>query len=254
MKILILTALPQEHSPLKKLLPGRYRVKGKALKEFAFKVPDKEIVLIESGMGAKWAEEATRAEILEFMPDLLIFSGFAGALHPDLKIGSVCFTVRVREESREDWFNFRFPGELDDFLTRNHILRVLAISSEFPDHKKAISTLASGQMAVLDMETARVAEIALESKVPFVCFRAISDCLDHELGFSLSDICDERGRVSLWGVFLTVLRRPSVLKAFYLSWRRSRVAANNLCRTVAAFVGNPADALIKMAREIRIER
>jgi adenosylhomocysteine nucleosidase len=254
MKILILTTLPQEHSPLKKLLPGRHLVKRKPLKEFAFKLPDKEIVLIECGMGAKWADEALRVEIPEFRPDLLIFSGFAGGLHSDLKIGDVCFTVRVREKSCKDLFNFRFPRDLDDFLTQNHIVRVMGISSEFPENKKAISTLAAGQMAVLDMETAKVAETALEMKIPFVCFRAISDCLDHELGFNLSDICDGRGRVRLCGVFFTVLRRPSVLKAFYLSWRRSRLAANNLCRSVAAFVGIPADALVEMAKEIRIER
>ncbi|MGC9964831.1 MAG: hypothetical protein ABSE08_05455 [Syntrophobacteraceae bacterium] len=254
MKILILTALPQEHSPLKKLLPGRHLVKGKPLKEFAFKLPDKEIVLIESGMGAKCAEEALRAEIPVFMPDLLIFSGFAGGLHPDLRIGAVCCTVRARAASCEDMFNFRFPRDLDDFLIQNHIIRVLGISSESPENKKVISTLAAGQMAVLDMETAKVAEIALERKVPFVCFRAISDCLDHELGFNLSDICDGRGRVSLCGVLFTVLRKPRVLKAFYLSWRRSSAAASNLCRSVAAFVRIPADALVRMAREIRIER
>ncbi len=254
MKILILAALPQEYSPLKKLLPGRRLVGKKPLKKFAFKLPDKEIILIESGMGAKSAEEALNMEITGFTPDLLIFSGFAGGLHPDLKIGVVCFTVSVREISSEDLFNFRFSRELDDFLAQNHIIPVLGISSETPGNKPALSVLAAGQMAVLDMETAKVAEMALQKNVPFICFRAISDCLDHDLGFNLGDISDGRGKIRLLGVLFTVLRRPATLKAFYLSWRRSGLAANNLCRSVAAFLRIPAPALVKMAGEIRIER
>jgi adenosylhomocysteine nucleosidase len=254
MKILILAALPQEHSPLKKFLPGRRLVKRKPLKEFAFKLPDKEIVLIETGMGAKWAEEALRVKMPEFRPDLLIFAGFAGGLHPDMKIGDVCAIVRVRQKSCEDTFNFRFPAGLDDFLTANQNVRVTGISCEFSENKKAVCVVAAGQMAAMDMETAKVAEIASKMKIPFVCFRAISDCVDHELGFDLSDICDGRGRVKLYGVLSTVLRRPLVLRAFYLSWRRSRVAAKNLCRSVAAFVRIPADELIEMARGITIER
>lgn len=253
MKILILTTLPQEHSPLKRLLPGRHLVKGKRSKVFAFRLPDKEIVLIESGMGAKWAVEALRMEMPELRPDIVIFSGFAGGLHPDLKIGVVCFPVCVREKSCEDLLNLRFPRDLDDFLFKNHIVRVNGTSSDFPEDKKAISILESGQMAVLDMETAKVAQVALEMKVPFVCFRAISDCLDHEIEFDLDDICDRRGRVKISGVLFAVLRRPALLKAFFLSWRRSRLAANNLCRSVAAFVGMPAETLVELARKIRVE-
>jgi adenosylhomocysteine nucleosidase len=254
MKILILATLRQEHSPLRKLLPGRQVVRGQPVKEFAFKLPDKEVVLLESGMGAEWAEKALQSKMPGFMPDLLIFSGFAGGLHPDLKIGSVCLTVRAREKSGDGLYNFSFPKDLDDFLFRNQIIRVMAISSGFPENKKDICSLADGQMAVLDMETVKVAEIALERNVPFVCFRDISDCLHHDLEFNLDDICDGRGRVSLLGVFMTVLKRPSLAKAFFLSWRRSRVAADTLCRSVAAFVRIPADALVKMAKEIRVER
>lgn len=254
MKILILTALPQEYSPLKRLLPGRRLVGRKPFKKFAFKLPDKEIVLIESGMGAKSAEDALRVEIAGCMPDLIIFCGFAGGLHPDLKIGAVCSTVSVRETSSQNSFNFRFSRELEDFLAQNHIIPVLGICSQTQGNKQVLSALAAGQMAVLDMETAKVAEMALQEKVPFICFRAISDCLDQDLGFDLSDISDGRGRIRLRGVLFTVLRRPATVKAFYFSWRRSGLAAKNLCRSIAAFLGIPTPCLLRMAGEIRIER
>ncbi len=237
MKILILAALPQEYSPLKKLLPHWRILDRKPLKKFTFELPGKEIILIESGMGAKSAEEALMTEIPGFVPDLLIFSGFAGGLHPNLEIGSVCFASGARETCSEDLFKFRFPKELNVFLAKNNVIPVLGISSETPDKKHALCALADGQMAVLDMETAKLAEIALQMKVPFICFRAISDCLHHDLGFDLCDITDGRGRIRLSGVISTVLRRPAAMKGFYLSWRRSRLAAKNLCGSVVAFLG-----------------
>lgn len=245
MKILILAALPQEYSPLKKLLPGWRILDRKPAKKITCKLLDKEIVLIECGMGPKSAEEALRREIPEFEPDLLIFSGFAGGLHPNLKVGAVCFAAGARVACSEDLFEFRFPKELNVFLAKNNILPVLGISSEMPENKHDLYALAHGEMAVADMETAKVAEIALEMKVPFICFRAISDRMDQDLGFDLNDITDGRGRVRLSGVISTVLRKPAALKAFYLSWRRSRLAARNLCRSVTAFLGIPALRLSK---------
>ncbi len=245
MKILILAALPQEYSPLKKLLPHWRCLDKKPLKKFTFNLPGKEIVLIETGMGPTSAEQALRTEMPGFVPDLLIFSGFAGGLHPNLKIGTVCFTAGTRETCSEELFKFRFPKELNIFLAKNNILPVLGISSRMPENKHDLRALANGQMAVSDMETAKLAEIALEMKVPFICFRAISDCLDHDLGFDLNAITDGQGRIRLSGVISTVLRRPAALKAFYLAWRRSRLAAKNLCGSVAAFLGLSALRLSK---------
>ncbi|MFZ0931392.1 MAG: hypothetical protein WAN11_22500 [Syntrophobacteraceae bacterium] len=254
MKILILTALPQEYSPLRKLFPSWRLVRKRPSKKFAFKLPDKEIVLIECGMGSKSAKEALGAELGGGTPDLLIFSGFAGGLHPDLQTGVVCFTVSARGIFSDKVFQFRVPNALTDFLAQNHIRPVLTFSAESPGDKQALSVLASGQMAVLDMETATVAEIAWTNKIPFICLRAISDPIGHDLGFNLNDIADERGRIRLCGVLFTVMRKPATLKAFYLSWRSSRRAARNLCGSVAAFLGIPAPLLGKIAGEIKIEQ
>ena len=253
LRILILAALPQEYSPIKKLLPSWRVVAKKPLKKFISRLPGKEIVLVESGMGSKSAQEALAAELTGFTPDLLIFSGFAGGLHPELPVGAVCFTVSAREISSGEVFHFRFADKLVDFMNQNGIRPVLGLSAEQPGNKRALSALAAGQTAVLDMETAALARIAFHNKIPFICFRAVSDSLDHDLGFDLSDIADERGRIRLAGVLVTVIRKPATLKAFYLSWRRSSLAAKYLCSSVAAFLRIPAPVLGKMAAEISIE-
>ncbi len=254
MKILILAALPQEYLPLKKLLPSWRLVGRKPFKKFGSELPGKEIILIESGMGAKSAEEALETQLAEFRPDLLIFCGFAGGLHPDLPVGAVFFASSVREISSGQEFRFRFPDKLVNFLTRNRITPVLALSAEQPGDKRALSSLAAEQAAVLDMETATLARMAFHNEIAFICFRAISDSLDHDLGFNLNDIAGERGRIRITGVLVTVIRKPQSLKAFYLAWRRSRRAAKNLCGSVAAFLELPAPVLGKMAGGLMIER
>jgi nucleoside phosphorylase len=235
-RILILTALPQEYSPLRKLFPSWRLVRKRPLKKFAFNLPGKEITLVEAGMGPNSVKEALSDELSRFSPDLLMFCGFAGGLHPDLTEGVVCYTHSAREISSEEVFKFRVSQDLSDFIVQNQIRPVFALSADGPVDKQMLSCTAVEQPAVLDMETATVAELASQNKIPFVCFRAVSDAVDRDLGFNLSDISDERGRVRLAGVLGTIIRKPSALKAFYLSWRRSRLAARNLCGSVAAFL------------------
>lgn len=246
LRILILTALPQEYSPLKRLFTSWRMIQRRSSKKFAFDLPGKEITLIEGGMGATAVREVLGNELAGVAPDLLLFSGFAGGLHADLPVGAVCYAVRTREVSSEVEFHFRFPDELVDLLAQNDIRPVLAFSAETPGSKQDLSALACGRPAVLDMETATVAEIASLNKIPFICFRAISDAIGHDLGFDLRDITDNRGRIRLDGVFFTVIRKPLTLKAFYLSWRRSRQAAKNLCGSVASFLEIPAPVLANM--------
>ncbi len=253
MRILILAALSQEYSPLKKLLPFS-RVKGGGPeKKFACEMPDKEIILIECGMGKEAAGEALRHGLSEFNPDLLLFSGFAGGIHSDLSVGIVCFVETVLDVSSKNILNFRVPKEVLGFLEKNAIRPVLALTGETAGDKLALSALAGERMAVLDMETSTVAEIAVRNEVPFICLRAVSDGLNDNLGFNLGDISDERGRIRLGGVLATVITKPSTIKAFYLSWRRSRLAAANLCGLVATFLNIPASRLREVVDEIRVE-
>lgn len=235
-RILILTALPQEYSHLKKLFPSWRMVRRRPSKKFAFSLPGKEITLVETGMGPNSVKEALSAELTRFSPDLLMFCGFAGGLHPDLAEGAVCYTHSAREISSEEVFKLRVSKGLSDFIVRNQIRPVLALSCEAPVDKKVLCCAVGEQPAVLDMETATVAEMASQNKIPFVCFRAISDAVDREVGFDLGDISDARGRVRLFSVLGTIIRKPATLKAFYLAWRRSRIAARNLCGSVAAFL------------------
>ena len=253
MKILILAALPQEYAPLKKHFPALRSVRNRPFRKFALNLPGKEIILIESGMGDKAVRDALGGELSEFFPDLLLFSGFAGGLHPDLSVGTVCFAAKGRSIETGTMYGFDFPDELAEFFAKHRVRPVLALSARTPGNKQALSALVSGEPAVLDMETATAAEEALTRQIPLICFRAVSDAVDHDLGFSLEDISDEQGRVRPLRVLATILKKPSTLLAFYLLWRSSSLAARNLCGALAALLNLPASELARMAGGIRLE-
>lgn len=254
MKILILSALPQEYAPLKKLFPAFRLVRKKPRKKFSLSLAGKEITLVESGMGDKALREALCAELAPETPDLLIFSGFAGGLHPDLPAGSVCFAAKARPLEAETLYTFTCSNELARFLAQHRIGTVLALSARAPCNKKALSVLFPGELAVLDMETAFAAEEAFSRQIPLICFRAVSDPVDHDLGFNLEDICDRQGKVRPHRLLATILKKPSTLISFYRLWRGSTLAAKNLCASVAAFLNLSAEELGKIAREIKIGR
>jgi adenosylhomocysteine nucleosidase len=254
MKILIISALYQEYAPLKKIFPAFRPVRKKPSKMFALNLPGVEITLIESGMGEKAVREALGGQKRQPSPDLLIFSGFGGGLHPDLLVGEVCIVTSARPVEVGPTYNFRFSDQLADFLSKHRLKPVLALTAQTPGNKQLLSALACGRPAVLDMETAVAAEQAWSRKIPFLCFRAVSDALDQDLGFNLQDICDEQFRVKPLRVLTTILKRPSTAWAFYRLWRSSSLAAKNLCSLLAAFLDLPADTLGGMAAGIESER
>ena len=254
MKILILSALPQEYAPLKKIFPAFRLVRKKPCKKFAMSLAGKEITLVESGMGDKALREALCAELAPDAPDLLMFSGFAGGLHPGLPAGAVCFAAKARPLETGTLYTFTYSNELARFLAEHRIRTVLALSAGAPCNKQSLCALFAGELAVLDMETAFAAEVAFSSEIPLVCFRAVSDPVDHDLGFNLEDISDGQGKVRPHRVLATILKKPSTLISFYRLWRGSNLAAKNLCATVAAFLNLPEQEMGKIAREIKIKR
>jgi hypothetical protein len=96
---------------------------------------------------------------------------------------------------------------------------------------------------LVDMESHFAAMFAHEHRIPLLCFRAVSDTHDQELGFDLTEVSDARGHVDPWVVCRTILRNPAVIQAFMASWRRSHRAERNLARLLTAFANLPASRI-----------
>lgn len=259
MKTLILAALPQEYGPLKKLIALRRVPAAWPFKTFACSFAEKEIMLIETGMGNHCAEKALHAALARCRPDLLLFAGFAGGLHPALSVGDVCvarscLAAGLERNSGASGFEIFLPPEMVEFAQKFGVRPVCTLGVAEPAEKKALAALAPGRLAVVDMETSAVARIAWRESLPLACFRAISDALDDDLGFELAAITGRAGKVDGAKVLRTILDRPPVMRAFYRSWRRSALAGKNLCAVLASFLSIPAPGFGAIARGIRVER
>ncbi|MFZ2445438.1 MAG: hypothetical protein WAW37_03700 [Syntrophobacteraceae bacterium] len=259
LKILVLAALPQEYAHFRRITPRWLLLCARPYKKYSHFLADREIVLIETGMGKNFAVDAFWSALAGARPDLVVFAGFAGGLHAGLAVGRVCVVretmlLDAAANPGDQAFTFRFSHELSEFLAAKQIRPVTAVTVSAPPDKRALSPLAAEGPAVIDMETARVAEFASRLRLPFLSFRAVSDALDDELGFDLGDITGKRGKVDILKVLMTIIRNPPAVRAFYRSWRRSALAGKNLGLILADFLNLPADTLLSIAGESPIER
>jgi len=126
--------------------------------------------IIHTGVG----EDAARITLEEQfcnakeLPDLLIASGFAGALVSDLHVGAL---VSDSEDGGGDsaLTNARHVR----FGHSEHVLASAETKREFRDRTGA---------DVVDMETAAIREVCAAADVPFRSLRAISDGAEDDLG------------------------------------------------------------------------
>ncbi len=257
LKIVVMAALPQEYAAFRKITGRWLLIEKKPFRKLSCFLHDREIVLIETGMGVHFAVDALLS-VLASRPDLVIFSGFAGGLHPDLAVADVCVAKiailleSAGENTRGRAFELRSPPELGAFFASRNVHPVTVVTVSEPPDKKALGAWISGGLAVVDMETAQLAGIASRERIAFLCLRAVSDAIDDELGFDLSAITGKGGKVNALKVLWTIIRSPSVLKAFHRSWLRSRRAGKSLGAVLADLVKIPANDLYGIAGGIEI--
>ena len=252
LKILVLSAIPQEYAHLRKITPPWRLLRRLPFKTFSFTLPGKEITLIETGMGAVFAVNALLAELARSRPNLLILSGFGGGLHRGLATAQICAVKKTRifdpaAQFGSEPIELHYSSQLSEFLLKRQIMPVSALTVLAPPAKSALAALMGDEISVVDMETASVAGIALKKSLPFICLRAISDGVYDELGFDLADIMGRAGKVDPFGALRTMIFKPAVVGAFYRSWRRSNLAGAKLGRVLADFLELPEETLKEIA-------
>lgn len=155
-----------EVRPLVKSWPAREREHdGRKYKFYE----SERMVVVCSGMGAESARRATEAIIQLYRPELLISTGFAGAMTRDLKVGAVVIPRRVIDMSDGSRFDLE-QGE------------GVLVSFNAVAHKEQKMSLAKAYGAIaVDMEAAAAARGAEVRGIPFRAVKSISDELDFQL-------------------------------------------------------------------------
>lgn len=161
------------------------------------KIKNKDIVVAVCGVGKVNAARVTQAMILKYDPSLIINTGVAGALSPDLSIGDIVIASKVLQHDMDT----TALGDEAGFLSTPPLVYIPADEKAKTDLISSASSLsynvkegivASGDKFVAneeeklriralfsadacEMEGAAIGQVCYLSSVPFAVVRAISD-------------------------------------------------------------------------------
>jgi adenosylhomocysteine nucleosidase len=224
----LVAAMPQEGKALLKQVGGWEKLTIGGFRAYRFTESGWECRLIESGMGAKRAADATRALIKAGRPQLLISFGIAGAVEEDLQIGDVV------------------AAESTCMLQGNELTAVQPLGKVTQPAWEAISAALKKEGVRLFRGTAittrgsqwtgwqpgRPEHPVLEMETPLVVLRAISDGPAAPIPFDLASMMDEDYNLRIGRIIGAILRRPNLLRQALRMGKNSEIAARNAAMAV----------------------
>jgi nucleoside phosphorylase len=166
--IAVTFALPAESSEFLRRLRARTSTERNGVRIVRGKIDDQRVEVLHTGAGEKVCRQRVEKFLQNQQFDLLISTGFAGALNDELQAGDLLLaknfsTIDLNE--RRSFFS-SFPIHTADLLT----VAGLIDSSE---ERNRIAR-ASGAAAV-DMETEFIARACAEHAIPLLSLRVITD-------------------------------------------------------------------------------
>jgi adenosylhomocysteine nucleosidase len=241
MKIGIITAMPEEFRAVADSLGAAAVMPVGVFPGGRFSWRGHEFLLVQSGVGFDNAARAVERLIRDEHPDLLISTGFCGAIAPELQAGDVVVANMI-VIAHENGFE-EIPAPLSPigqtFIACQAVLGKKFVGGTFVStscitSKKRLAGMLPGHYPnpVVEMESGAIAIIAVENNIPLLAVRAVSDPADEELSFSLDEFCDQDMRsIRPYKVLLTILRKPRIIPQLVRLSRGSRTAAQSLTST-----------------------
>lgn len=245
MKIGIITAMPEETQAVVRAIGGVKKLQNGKLAILHGVFAGHEIVIVEAGMGFNNAATAAEKLVQKVRPEMIFSVGFCGGVSTELQVGDIVMATGLTIVSERELE--AVPVEISA-ASRNFVVRESAegrrvfgglfASTPVVMQKKQLAARlpAEAPFPVVEMESAAIAIIAVENGIPFVGMRTVSDPFDEELGFSLDEFCDDRMRIRIPRVLLTIARKPRIIPQLIRLARNSRIAGASLSQAVERFL------------------
>ena len=251
MRLAIFSAFPQE---IKQLVRGFCLVEKSerhSLVLYFARYFSRDIIVVQTGMGAENTEAALKYVVKDYIPDLLLSVGFGGALYDRASAGDIICGGRVflipeniPEGSAPD------RVKLDSEEIPNAAAIVSRLSGRIQIHEGCILTLERHMdkpalrkilpgdlpFPVCDMETYFLARLSKEMGLPFLALRAITDRAHEEIPVELLRVTDESGKYRLSLAIRLILRRPQIIKHIFRIGMNARIASINLSHAVRSLI------------------
>lgn len=210
----IICALKLEVEGLEAVMENAESVKKAGLEFVSGKIFDKDVVLLECGVGKVNAAVGTQIMIDLFKPDVIINSGIAGSLSKKLTVGDIVISTdcvehdmnctALGEPMGQIWFtdekriNIPADEETVNKLAEcceglgSHVLKgTIATGDLFVSYVHQRETIAFNFNALCcEMEGGSVGHVCYMNKIPFAILRSISDDLKFYRGENYEDFKD----------------------------------------------------------------
>jgi adenosylhomocysteine/aminodeoxyfutalosine nucleosidase len=216
-KIAIMGAMPEEIEPIIGKLENVKETVYAANKYYEGTYNGREVVVAYSKIGKVFATLTATILIEKFNCDVLLFSGVAGAISSELKVGDLIIADGVSQHDL-DITAFGHPygyvpeGEVcipTDVALRNIAKDVakekdltlkegiIATGDQFVANEERKNWIGDTFKAdALEMEGAAVAVVCSSLNVPFFILRAISDSADMDAGFDFDEFLESSAKIS----------------------------------------------------------
>jgi adenosylhomocysteine nucleosidase len=238
----LLAAMTQESDALLRCIQAWKPIALGSFSAKAFELSGQTCVLVTSGMGARRAAEAARALVELHAPRMLISFGIAGAVEADLHIGDVIMAEAVcRLEQGAlgplmplvPWPAAACEAAAGALSIRGaRLLSGTAVTT--PGSQVTQIQLGNMLHPVLEMETAAIAQVAVEQGIACFSIRAISDGPVDPIPFDLGEMMDADANLQAGRLLKAIVRHPAILFQSGRMLRNSRTAADNAAIALVA--------------------
>lgn len=216
-RIGIVAALPGELKPLAR----GWEKRGKLLRG---QVGNVEAVATAGGMGSRAAELACASILEDGSVDALLSVGWAGSLSCGLKPPTACAVSEVVDTLTGETFSTA-NGDGQRLLTLDHVAG--------RDEKRSLGM--QYQAALVDMEAAAVARVALARGLGFYCFKAVTDGPSDQLP-DLNRFTGSDGTLRMAAFLSYVAGRPRFWPGLWRLGKNSSEAAVQLAHFIHSFL------------------
>jgi adenosylhomocysteine nucleosidase len=183
------------------------------------KLKGADVVLLKSGIGKVNAAMSTAVLLYHYQPDVVINTGSAGGLNPELQVGDIVISTEVRHHDVDATvFGYEYgqvPQMPAAYLADKRLIETAARSAETltgvqvvkglittgdsfmsdPDRVESIRHKWNDLQAV-EMEAAAIAQVCYQFGTPFVIIRSLSDIAGKESNISFDQYLEKAARNS----------------------------------------------------------
>jgi adenosylhomocysteine nucleosidase len=233
-----LFALGIESGGLVDLLQGAETSRHKHGIEHAGKLAGKEVVIIESGVGAKAAAQATIEAIKFYEPKWVVSAGFAGGLNENLRRGHILIAAEVASASGQLLpVGLKLDAQWLAATKGLHTGRLLTVDAVIRQPAERRRLAAEHGAVACDMETFGVAEACQQRGARLLSVRIISDAVDDELPPEIEHLLAQKTLASQLGAAAgVVLKRFSAAKDLWQLREDALKASDRLAKFLTSVV------------------